>query len=391
MRPAGNPGLYWRLLISYLLVILVVCFTMYWVAEAFALYFMDQNLASMIRRMQDMSPMMQAMSADLDAAYRRASQSTMLWGLAVSALVAGFVGFFVTQRIVAPVRKMQRASRRIAAGQYQERLDVQAPGEIGELAAAFNDMAASLQQTEARRVELLSNVAHEFKTPLTSLKGYVAGLRDGLFEADVDTLEACERQLGRLERLVADLSLLSRVETGQEELEPCKLLVGELLEQARTTFLPAYAEKGLHLEVEAPQKRLAVLSDPQRTSQVLANLLDNALKHTASVGEVVVSTEETHDSVRFEVRDTGEGVSENHLPHLFTRFYRADKSRTRADKQGSGIGLTIAKLFVERQGGEIGVSSEAGVGTVFWFTLPLAVRNAAEGLPLNDSLRLYPS
>ena len=391
MRQAGNPGLYWRLLISYLLVILVVCFTMYWVAEAFAIYFMDQNLANMIRRMQDMSPMMQAMSAELDAAYRRASQSTMLWGLAVSALVAGSVGFFVTKRIVAPVRKMQRASRRIAAGQYRERLDVQAPGEIGELAAAFNDMAASLEQTEARRVELLANVAHEFKTPLTSLKGYVAGLRDGLFEADVDTLEACERQLGRLERLVADLSLLSRVETGQEELESRKLLVGDLLEQARTTFLPAYREKGVHLEVEAPQKRLSVLADPQRTSQVLANLLDNALKHTASGGEVVISAEEAHDSVRFEVRDTGEGVAEKDLAHLFTRFYRADKSRSNGVLQGSGIGLTIAKLYVERQGGEIGVSSEAGVGTVFWFTLPVSATKAAEGPALNDSLRLYPS
>ncbi|MEX2541399.1 MAG: HAMP domain-containing sensor histidine kinase [Trueperaceae bacterium] len=389
MRTTGNPGLYWRLLASYLLVILVVCTTLYWVGEAFATFFLDRHLGGMIQQMRHMSPMMEAMSADIDAAYRQASQSTMLWGLAVSALVAGSVGFFVTQRIVAPLRKMQRASRRISAGQYRERLDVQAPGEIGDLAAAFNEMAESLEQTEARRVELLSNVAHELKTPLTSLKGYVAGLRDGLFEANGDTLEACERQLGRLERLIADLSLLSRVETGQEELEPRKLLVSELLEQADATFLPAYSENGVALKVVDPQMRSVIVADPQRTAQVLANLLDNALMHTPSGGEVTVSAEEEHDSVRFEVRDTGEGVREHDLPHLFTRFYRADKARTHVAKQGSGIGLTIAKHYVERQGGQIGASSDVGVGSVFWFTLPLVAGSTTQ-IPVNDPVRLYP-
>lgn len=375
MRPATNPGLYWRLLGSYLLVILVVCVTLYWVGDAFAAFFTDQHLSSMIRQMRNMSPMMEAMSADLDAAYQRVSQSTMLWGLAVSSLVASAVGFFVTQRIVAPLRLMQLASRRIAAGQYRERLDVQAPGEIGELAAAFNDMAASLEQTEARRVELLANVAHEFKTPLTSLKGYVAGLHDGLFEANADTLEACDRQLGRLEGLLADLSLLSRVETGQEELERRKLIAADLLEQAAATFLPAFAEKEVTLEVVESQATATVVADPQRTAQVLANLLDNGLKHTARGGEVRVSAEEKGDSVRFEVRDTGEGVAVQDLPHVFTRFYRADKARAHTRKQGSGIGLTIAKHYVERQGGQIGVASEVGVGSSFWFTLPVATES----------------
>lgn len=372
MRQGGNPRLYWRLLASYLLVIVVVCFTLYWVSTAFSTFLLDRHVSSMTRQMQHMSPMMEAMSADIEAAYQRVTQSSMIWGLVVSALVAGAVGFFVTQRIVAPLRKMQSASRRIATGQYRERLDVQAPGEIGDLAAAFNEMATSLEQTEARRVELLANVSHEFKTPLSSLRGYVSGLRDGLFEADADTLEACQRQLERLEGLVADLSLLSKVETGQEELETRQVGVSSLLEQSAAAFRPAFNEKGVVLRIEPAQAPSAVLADPQRTNQILANLLDNALKHTPAGGEVSLSASDDRNEVRFEVKDSGEGVSADDLPHLFTRFYRVDKSRSHRPKQGSGIGLTIAKHYVERQGGRIGVTSEPGAGSSFWFTLPAA-------------------
>lgn len=370
MRGAPNLRLYWRLLASYLLVILVVCITLYWVSALFSAFLLDRHVSSMTRQMQHMSPMMEAMSADIASAYRRVAESSMIWGLAVSALVAGAVGFFVTQRIVAPLRKLQGASRRIAAGRYRERLDVQAPGEIADLAAAFNEMAASLEQTEARRVELLANVAHEFKTPLSSLRGYLSGVRDGLFQADGETLEACERQVGRLERLVADLSLLSLVETGEVQFASRATAVSALLYQAESAFQPSFAEKGVALRVEDASGSGEVEADADRTGQVLANLLDNALKHTPPGGLVTLSAARRQDEVLFEVRDDGEGVPAEDLPHLFTRFYRVDKSRGHKPRQGSGIGLTIAKHYVERQGGRIGVASEPGAGSTFWFTLP---------------------
>jgi signal transduction histidine kinase len=374
MRHGYNLALYWRLLASYALVILVSCVTLYLVGDLFASYFFSRYLAGMMRQMQHMSPMMEAMAADLNSAYRQVTQWSMIWGLGAAAVVASIVGLFVTRRIVAPVKSMQRASRRIASGQYRERLDAQAPGEIGELAESFNEMAEALERTEARRVELLANVAHEFKTPLSGLRGYVAGLQDGLFEADEETLEACAKQIERLERLVADLSLLSRVEAGEVPVRARPLGVTELLEQATAALRPAFATKEVALCLRSKRQDLRVRADPERTGQVLANLLDNALKHTPSGGRVDLSATLTAaDEARFEVVDTGVGISREDLPHLFTRFYRADKSRKRLPESGSGIGLTIAKHYVERQGGRIGVTSDPGKGSLFWFTLPTYV------------------
>jgi signal transduction histidine kinase len=370
VKPSRNPSIFWRLFASYLLIISVGCFTLYWAGDAFVAFFSDRHMGGMMNQMQRASPMMEAMATDLNAAYREATHQAMVWGLGVSAFVAAIVGVFVSQRIVAPIRKMQRAGRRIAAGQYQERLDPQAPGEIGELAETFNEMAEALEQTETRRVELLANVAHEFKTPLSSLHGYVTGLQDGLFKADEETLAACARQVARLERLAGDLSLLSRVETGQEVLCPRPMNVTEILKQAAAAFRPAYDQSGVILCVASAPTALKVQADPQRTAQVLANLLDNALKHTPRGGEVRLSaTEAKAAEVLFEVKDTGEGVADEDLPHLFTRFYRADKSRHYDPEQGSGIGLTIAKHYVEKQGGRIGVESAPGQGSRFWFTL----------------------
>jgi signal transduction histidine kinase len=374
MRRGYNLALYWRLLASYALVILVSCVTLYLVGDLFASYFFSRYLAGMMRQMQHMSPMMEAMAADLNAAYRQVTQWSMVWGLGAAAVVASIVGLFVTKRIVAPVKSMQRASRRIASGQYRERLDAQAPGEIGELAESFNEMAEALERTETRRVELLANVAHEFKTPLSGLRGYVAGLQDGLFDADEETFEACAKQIERLERLVADLSLLSRVEAGQVPMHPHSIDVAELLEQATAALRPAFALKGVSLCLQGPRQELTVRADPERAGQVLANLLDNALKHTPRGGRVDLSAAVTGaDEMRFEVVDTGEGISREDLPHLFTRFYRADKSRKRQPESGSGIGLTIAKHYVERQGGRIGVNSDPSKGSRFWFTLPVDV------------------
>ncbi|MDQ3398057.1 MAG: HAMP domain-containing histidine kinase [Deinococcota bacterium] len=371
MKLARNLSLYWRLLASYLLIILVGCSTFYLAGDTFAALFFDQHMGGIMQRMRGAGPMMDLMVSDLGIAYRQASRQGMMWGMSAAALIAIAVSLFVSRRIVAPVRKMQHASRRIAAGRYQERLDPQAPGEIGELATSFNDMAHALEQTETRRVDLLANVAHEFKTPLSSLRGYVTGLRDGTFEAEDETFEACARQVARLERLVTDLALLSRVETGQETLQLELLAVADLLEAAASSFRPDYGVKNVALSVTASTD-VYVQADAERTLQALTNLLDNALKHTPCGGTVSVTAQARGSEILFEVRDSGEGVAAADLPHLFTRFYRTDKARQHAPEQGSGIGLTIVKHYVERQGGRVGVTSVQDEGSVFWFTLPRA-------------------
>jgi len=365
-------SLFWRLIISYLLVILTGGLTVLVVSEAFAPFLLERHVHSMpMMTNPAMQPMLTPMLGDLDAAYGLAFGRSLFWGIALSLLVAGAMALFVTSQIVTPLKRMQRASGRIAAGQYRERLDPQAPGEIGDLAAAFNAMAAALETSEARRVELIRNVAHEFRTPLSSLHGYLEGLEDGLFDADAETLDAFKRQVTRLERLVDDLSLLSRVETGEEPVRTETLEVAKLLEPTVAGLRPQYTAKGVELVLEPIEKSLRVIADPERCAQVVSNLLANALRHTPAGGEVRVAASLCKSGeVGIHVRDSGEGIPEEALPHIFTRFYRADRSRRREKSSGSGIGLTIAKHFVEAQGGHIGVESTPGQGSHFWFTLP---------------------
>jgi signal transduction histidine kinase len=370
MKVQRNLSLYWRLLASYLLIILVGCTTLYVAGEAFAPIFFEQHMGGMMNQMRDAN-MMIGMAADLNEAYMRANQQGMFWGMTVSALVAGAVALFVTSRIVAPVKQMQSASERIASGQYRGRLNTQAPGEIGDLARSFNEMAQALEDTERRRVELLRNVAHELKTPLNSLHGYVEGIQDGVFQADDEILDACKRQITRMERLVQDLSLLSRVETGHEAIEPRVVKAGALINGVMAGFLPQANSRGVTLVPDLEVKNLEVFADPQRTGQVLSNLVANALRHTSPGGEIRLSVQQLKsDELVFRVTDTGEGIAPEDLPHVFTRFYRADKARTHDPEGGTGIGLTIAKHYVEVQGGRIGADSQLNQGSSFWFTLP---------------------
>ena len=365
--------LYGRLFISYLLVVATCCLTFFLASEAFAPLLFERHIQSMMTQLGTLTdtsrPEVVAMEADLRRSYREATEQAMRWGILGSVIIAGVVSLIVTWFIVSPLRKMKAASSRVASGQYHERLSTNYPGEIGALAGAFNEMAGSLEQTEQRRVELLSNVAHEFKTPLSSLRGYLEGVEDGLFKADTETLGACQKQINRLERLVGDISLLSRVESGQDELDLQGVSVKRLLEQQKAAFRPQFEQKGVRLEVQDVSNSLAVCADPERTAQVLANLIDNALRHTPPGGEVRLSATPRQAEIRFDVADTGEGIQAQDLPHLFTRFYRADKARGGSN---SGIGLTIAKHYVQRQGGRIGVESVPGGGSRFWFTLPLS-------------------
>ena len=371
MKLARNLSLYWRLLISYLLVIGICSITLFLSGETFGPFLLDRHLTSMQQTMHNLTPetFRAAMASDLGDAYRRALSQSMLWGLLVSAAVAGGVGLFVTSRIVSPLKGMQRASQRIASGQYQDRLDAQAPGEVGDLAASFNAMAEALEQTERRRVDLLANVAHEFRTPLSSLHGYLDGLEDGVFKTDHETIAACQRQVLRLERLVADLSLLSRVETGVEQVSLSPTGARDLLRQALMALQPLSERQGVTLVAQDVPASWCVLVDAERTGQVLSNLIDNALRHTPPGGTVQLSARERDRAeVIFEVRDTGAGIAAEDLPHLFTRFFRGDKARQRDQGSGSGIGLTIAKHYVEAQGGQLKVSHEPGWGGVFVFS-----------------------
>lgn len=379
MSRIGNLSLFWQLLMSYLLIIVISCVSMYLASEALSPMFLNFHLSEIGLNTEPLADnVLSTLARDLQAAHSQAMQRSLLWGVFIALLTASAVSFFVSSRIAAPIRLLQRASRRIAAGRYRERLNTQAPGEVAELATAFNEMAQRLSNTEARRVELLGNVAHEFRTPLSSLRGYVEGLQDGVFSATPETLEACERQLNRLYRLVADLTLLSRVEAGQEPVNPKATDTSALLVSVARAFTPQFTGKGVRLVLESVPPSLCVMADSQRIAQVLGNLVTNALRHTPDGGEVRLSVRALPSKeVEFRVMDTGDGITQEDLPHVFTRFYRGSEARSQGDGSGSGIGLTIAQSFVEMHGGRMGVENGQGCGSSFWFILPEALPEAS--------------
>jgi two-component system sensor histidine kinase BaeS len=313
----------------------------------------------------------------LDAALADTFRASLGQGLLVAgaAAVATAVGasLLVSRRIVSPIRILAHASHRIADGQYSERVAATGSDELGELGASFNAMAVALEATEQRRTELIGDVAHELRTPLATLRGYLEGLIDGVVEPSDQTWTRLHDETGRMQRLIDDLQELSRAEARQLALHPRRLQPAELVRSAVERLGPAYADKGVTLETNVQPGVRDVVADHDRAIQVLTNLLGNALRYTPAAGHVRVQVASSrHDDVAVAVSDTGVGIPSEHLSRVFERFYRVDKSRSRA-MGGSGIGLTIARALVETMGGRIWVDSPgANQGTTFTFTLPAA-------------------
>lgn len=293
---------------------------------------------------------------------------------ALFALVAGIISAFVLWRmIIAPLQEVASSSQRIANGRYNERVDV--PTESGQamaqLVISFNQMAEALAQTENERVALLSNVAHELRTPLTGLRGYVEGMMDNLFEANEETLTWILHEIERLQRLVTDIQNLSRIEAGQFALDLQKFELATIIERTVTELQPQAQSKNITLTAVQPSTPILVHADADRSTQILLNLIGNAIRYTPEGGKIDISVQVNGRYAYVSVQDNGIGIPIDVLPYLFERFYRVDNSRSRKSG-GSGIGLTIARHLVWAMGGEMEVSSEgAGKGSTFTFSLPL--------------------
>lgn len=316
--------------------------------------------------MMDMRGMMEPVS--------QAFGRTLLYSLLVAALMAtataAITGLFVARRITSPVRRMLEATRRISAGRYDERVPAGADDELGALSESFNAMAATLEETEQRRREFITDVSHELRTPLSALEGYLEGLMDGVVEPSEETWALLYAEAERMRRLVDDLSRLSRAEARRLDLHLVPASPQELVGRAVEGMLPLYAEKGVRLESTVSEMAPPVLADADRTVQVLTNLLGNALRHTPVRGRVSVEVETRDDNVLFRVSDTGVGIAAEHLPRVFERFYRVEKSRSR-EVGGSGLGLAISRALVEAMGGSIWAESKGpDKGATFAFTLP---------------------
>lgn len=302
--------------------------------------------------------------------FRASMFESLGYAVTASVLAALLVSFFLSRRIVAPIRTLTDASQHIAEGQYAERVQVNGSDEIAQLAARFNQMATQLEQVESMRRQLIGDVTHELRTPLTSIKGYMEGLVDGVLPSTPETFDQIHREADRLSRLVDDLQELSRVEAKAYSLDIHPMTVSNLVQTTVKRLAPQARDKHIILHPNLPADLPPVQADEDRITQVLVNLVANAIQYTPVGGNVSITAARQADEIQISVKDTGVGIPPEHLANLFTRFYRVDKSRSRNAGGGSGIGLTIAKHLVEAHGGRIWAESKGeGQGSTFTFSL----------------------
>jgi len=291
--------------------------------------------------------------------------------VAVAGLIALALTLALSRRVLGPIERLTAAVRGMEEGRLDQRVEVRTHDEIGVLAQAFNAMASRLYENERMRRDMVSDVAHELRTPVTNLRAQIEAMQDGLVRADAGALGSLHEEVAHLGALIDDLGDLAAADAGQLALEPAALALPEELGRACAALEPAARAGGVVLTLDAPEALPPVRADARRLGQVVRNLVHNAVAHSPEGGTVTIAAIPAGEGLRISVTDRGAGIAAEHLPHVFERLYRADPSRARATG-GAGLGLAIVKQLVEAMGGTVGVESAPGVGSRFWFTLPRA-------------------
>lgn len=296
----------------------------------------------------------------------------LLWavglGVALAAMLAGWLSRFLGRRLDG----LGEASRRIAGGDLAARVPVEGDDEVAQVGMAFNEMAGQLEQARRREREFLAAVGHDLRTPLTTISGYAEALEEGkVAPGDLNRVsEVIHRESGRLSRLLEDLMLLSRLEAGEFSLRPEPVDLARHLGGSVEAYRRRAESAGVALETDLGEVPEAVV-DPDRIDQVVGNLVENALRYTPDGGSVRLTLSLSDGGARISVTDTGPGIEEADLPHIFERLYVARRYRPERP-EGSGLGLAIVRQLAEAMGGAVGVSSRPGVGTTIWVSLPFS-------------------
>jgi two-component system OmpR family sensor kinase len=302
------------------------------------------------------------------------------------AVIGGVVGILfgvlVSRTLTAPLSRLAEAARAIGTRNLSQRVEVTGSDEMIEVAQAFNDMASTLEQTEQLRRNLIADVAHELRTPLTVLQGNLRAMLDDVYSLDKSEVARLYDQTRLLSRLVNDLHELAQAEARQLPLDLQNTDLTQLVSKATETFRPGADEKGVTLHTELPVDLPQLRLDPARITQVIQNLLANALRHTPAGGTITIRAEPEPEAVRLAIADTGDGIPATHLPHIFDRFYRTDPARSR-DRGGAGLGLAIARAIIEAHGGQISATSDGLPGHGSTFTIRLPYRSTVKDLKLH--------
>jgi len=315
-------------------------------------------------------PMGEAMANATQAAFTDAMRRALVAATLIAVATATVVSLLVAARIVRPITALARAARRIAGGDYAERVPVDEPVELAELAMSFNEMASSLEATERRRLQLVGDVAHELRTPLTTLDGYLEGLEDGVVAPGAQTWSLLRTETARLTRMVNDLAELWRAEARELPLRVDAVDVAEVAREVGERMRPGAAARGVVLDL--PTGGAVARADRDRVAQIVSNYLSNALRHAPDGSRVSISVMRRGPTVRLAVADEGPGLAADQLEAVFERFYRVDPARSRA-AGGSGIGLAIVRALADAMGGQAWAESEGpGRGATFYAELPAA-------------------
>jgi two-component system, OmpR family, sensor histidine kinase BaeS len=288
----------------------------------------------------------------------------------ITVLMALLLGGWLARTLTAPVRELTTATQAMAAGDFNQRVTVHTQDEIGNLANSFNQMSADLAHASQLRKQMTADLAHDLRTPLSILRGYLEGLKESQVQGTPDLYSLMHDEVLHLQRLVEDLRVLSLADAGELSLNRRMVDPAAILERTGLLYFVAAEQQGIQLRVEASEILPSIWVDTDRITQVLNNLVTNALRHTRQ-GEIVLSAWSSESNIYLRIQDTGSGIAAEDLPFVFDRFYRGDKARQRSDSTSSGLGLAIAKAIVEAHGGTIQVESTLGKSTTFTIILPI--------------------
>jgi two-component system sensor histidine kinase BaeS len=350
--------LLWKLLVGHIVPIFAIFTLVVWQA-------VDRRAAEYYTELGErfhVSP------ADAHGRFLEAIHQHMFWGVFAALTFTLLFTYLLTSWVLRPLLQITAITKKVADGNYSERVKAVSRYEGGQLADAFNHMAENLEMVERLRKNMVADISHELRTPLTNLRGYLEGLSDSVIPPTRETFQMLEQEVLRLVNLVDDLQQLARADAAKAFLDRQELSLHELLRQIMDLYRPNFQDKGIDVQWQLDPGSDLVTADRDKLLQAIRNLADNAWKYTPRGGIVTIAALRTADGITTVFTNSGAVIAEYDIPFLFERFFRADRSRSR-DAGGAGIGLAIVKELIEAHGGTVGAESDEN-GTRVWFNLP---------------------
>ncbi len=295
--------------------------------------------------------------------------SALLYASLIAIILAILLGLIFTKTLLQPLSNLSTAIGRMEQGDLLQEVPKSSEDELGDVIDGFNQMSSALATANARREQMTADIAHELRSPLTVINGYLEGIQDGVLDPTPERLEIIQQEVSQLNRLVSDLRTLALADSGQLEIIKDKVDLQTIFNHLRDSYELIIKSKNLKLMFDKSSQMTSIYADEGRILQILSNIINNAIRHTNEGGEIFVDAREMADEAVIEIRDTGEGIAKEDLAFVFERFYRTDPSRQTTSSQ-SGLGLSIVKALVETHGGRVEVQSEIGKGSTFSIFLP---------------------